>query len=172
MIYHTSRHLRVIRSADTKGAGACLSGLQCFKQHFPYSTPTGSDKTYHQWLFTMKVSSLQLVWIMLSYFITLFPLGNTTRYHHDIVVFSPYTWKYYYGPDNQCDWEFTQEGLTTSSTVTEQNHCNYRALLISYVHFLQLWGVFQSKLQLFVFYLLKKPPALYSSIEGGDCRCS
>lgn len=81
MIHHLSHHLWVIRSsADTRGEGACLSGPQCFKQHFPYSTPTGSDKTYHQWLFTMKVSSLQLDWIMLSYFITLFPLGRTTRY--------------------------------------------------------------------------------------------
>lgn len=87
MIYHTSHHLRVIRrSADTRGEGTC--GLQCFKQHFPYFTPTGSDKTYHQWLFTMKVSSLQLDSIMLSYFITLFPLGRTTRYHHDIIVFN------------------------------------------------------------------------------------
>lgn len=40
---------------------------------------------------------------------------------------------------------FTQQGLTTSSTAAEQNHCNYReeALLISCVHLLQLCDVFQ-----------------------------
>lgn len=58
---------------------------------------------------------------------------------------------------------FTQQGLTTSSTVAEQNHCNYReeALLISCVHLLQLCDVFKWKLQLFFFHLLKKPPVCF-----------
>lgn len=89
MIYHISHHLRVIRrSADTRGEGACLSGLQCFKQHFPYSTPTGSDKTYHQWLFTMKVSPFQLDWIavLFHYFVSSGQDNQIPPWHYGVLT--------------------------------------------------------------------------------------